>query len=141
MNGIKRICVNVSTIDGINMHCESHIVSFGPGGLLIIPEKLGYAADNLLCFPSEEEREDIANQGASFNAVCDTIVIGRVPSIRGMLLSAGFLISEDPVAVVSIRCDPASKLPLNNSTASLDLPTLPTRRGPVISYLPWFARE
>ncbi len=60
--------------------CESHIVSFGPGVLLKIPEKLGYAADNLLCFPSEEEREDIANQGAPFNAVCDTLVIGRVPS-------------------------------------------------------------
>ncbi len=100
MNDIKSIRVNVSTIDGDTLLCESHIVSFGPGGLLRVPERLGFASDHLLCFPTEEEREDIANQGAPFNSVCDTLVIGRVPSIRGMLLSAGFLISKALVAVV-----------------------------------------
>jgi hypothetical protein len=39
-----------------------------------------------------------------------------------MLLSVGFLISEDLIAVLWIRCNPAHKLPLQNLTASSILP-------------------
>ena len=38
--------ITVSEIKGVTLLCESHIVSFGPGGLLKVPERLGNARDH-----------------------------------------------------------------------------------------------
>jgi hypothetical protein len=62
INDVKSIQIILSESNGETLLCESHIVSFGPGGLLRVPEPLGYVADDLLCFPTEEEANDIANQ-------------------------------------------------------------------------------
>jgi hypothetical protein len=61
-------------------------------------------------------------KGAPFSSVYETLQIGHVPSISGMILSVGFLISEELVAVVWIRCDT-----LRTSSASTDFHALPTK--------------
>jgi hypothetical protein len=55
MNNIKGIRINVSTINGESILCEMHLIVFGPGGLLRVPERIGFVADDLLCFPIEED--------------------------------------------------------------------------------------
>ena len=98
--------------------------------MIRVPERLGYAAESLLCFPTEEERQGILNQGAPFYSVCETLHIGRVPSISRMLLSVGFRISEELVAAVRIRCDPGNKLPSRASLATSDSHDFPTEACP-----------
>ena len=125
MNNIKGIRVHVSKNNGESLLCETHLIAFGPGGLLKLPQRLGFAADDLLCFPTEEDSKNIENQGAPLSSVCETFKLGCVPSISAMLLSAGFLISEDLIADVWIRCEPPRNLPLHNLTVSSISPVLP----------------
>ena len=126
MNDIKSLQITVSEIKGVTLLCESHIVSFGPGGLLKVPERLGYAGDDLLCFPTEEEANDIGNLGAPFSSVCDIFKLGLVPSVSRILLSAGFVITEQMTGVVWIRCDPSKKIGTKNSiVVSSSLPDPP----------------
>ena len=144
MNDIKSLQITVSEIKGVTLLCESHIVSFGPGGLLKVPERLGYAGDDLLCFPTEEEANDIGNLGAPFSSVCDIFKLGLVPSVSRILLSAGFVITEQMTGVVWIRCDPCKKIGIKNSiVVSSSLPDPQTKsdllKGADVISIRWFA--
>jgi len=111
MNDVKYLCIQVSTIDGESLLCETYLISFGPEGLLRIPERLRYVAKDLLCFPKKEETRNLANQGALFSAICEALKLGTVSSFSILLLSVGFAIEEDSIATIWVRCDPAKKAP------------------------------
>jgi len=85
----------------------------------------GLASLRMIFFTSrpKKTRKNLANEGAPLSSVYETFEIGRVPSISTMLLSAGFLITEDLIAVVWLRCGPPRNLPLQNSTVFSTRPT------------------
>jgi hypothetical protein len=88
---------------------ETHCIAFGPGGLLQVPDRVRYAAQNLFCFPTREEIPEINNKGAPLSAVCDVMKLGCVPSLSALLLAAGYYISEESVAMIWVRADKAQE--------------------------------
>ena len=107
MNDVKDICIHVSSFNGECLLEETHLIARGPGGLLRVPDRLGLAADNLLCFPSKEEMAEISNKGAPFSALCNIMNLGCVPSLSSMLRGAGYEISAESVAIAWVRADKA----------------------------------
>ncbi len=57
--------------------------------------------------------------------VCDIFKLGYVPSVSRILLSVGFVITEQLIGVVWIRCDPSKKIGIKNSIVSSFLPDPP----------------
>ena len=119
MTEVNYVSIQVSTNGGESLLCETHLIGFGPEGMLGIPERLGYAAKDLLCFPTKEEKADLGNQGAPFSAICEALKHCSVSSFSNMLLSAGFVIAENLTGTLWVRCDPAKQI-------SLKLPNIST---------------
>jgi hypothetical protein len=67
---VTHIRIDVFSLEGKALIGEKHEISFGPEGLLAVAERLGYMAENLLCFRTKEEALDETNMGAPLSSVC-----------------------------------------------------------------------
>ena len=74
---------------------ETHDIFFGTDGLLLVPKRLGVAAEELVCFPSKEKASNLANMGAPFSAVCVASHQTLAVSIAQTFASAGFTVSDN----------------------------------------------
>ncbi len=105
MNDVQQVCIHVSTIDGNCLLEETHCIAFGPGGLLRVLERLDFAAENLLCFPTREKIPEVTSKGAPLLIVCDIMKLGCEPSLSALLRVASYDISEESVAMVWVRAE------------------------------------
>jgi hypothetical protein len=94
---------------------ETHCIAFGPEGLLRFADTLGFAAEDLLCFPAKGDISEIKNKGAPFSVVCNILKLGCVPSLSVLLRGAGYNISDESVAMVWVRADPTNEKTLGGS--------------------------
>jgi len=62
MNDVQQVCIYVSTIDGDCLLEETHCIAFGPGGLLQVLDRLRFAPEDLLYFPTREKIPEITNK-------------------------------------------------------------------------------
>jgi len=79
MNDVQQVCIYVSNIDNKCLLEETRCIAFGPGGSLEVPNRLRFAAEDLLCFPTKEEIPEIANKGAPLSTLCDVMKLGCAP--------------------------------------------------------------
>ncbi len=99
-NDVQQNRIHVSTIDGECLLQETHRIAFGPAGLLRVSGRLGFAAEDLLCFPTREEIPEIASKEAPLSLICDILKLGFVPSLSTLLLGEGYDTFKESVAMV-----------------------------------------
>ena len=67
---VTHIRIDVFSHEGKALIGKKHEISFGGEGLLAVAQRLGYKAENLLCFRIKEEALDETNMGAPLSSVC-----------------------------------------------------------------------
>ena len=90
MDTVKQIYLEIATIDGKHLLSETHNVVMGLKGLLRIPQRFGFVAQEFVCFPSEEEAGDLSNIRTPFDVICSIFEAWRGPCIAMVLKSAGY---------------------------------------------------
>ena len=103
MSSVTNILLKVVAKDGRLLLSETHDIFFGTDGLRLVPERLGVAAKELVCFPSKEKASDLGNMGAPFSAVCDALNQNLAASIAQTFSSAGFTVSDNDLLGIWAR--------------------------------------
>ncbi len=93
----NNIFLQVVAIDGQLLIAETHDIYFGTEGLLLIPERLGVAVEQLACFLSKEKCYDTANLGTPYSAVCVALHPTLAASIANTFKNAGFTILNNSI--------------------------------------------
>ena len=102
---VTHIRIDIFSVNNTPLLGELHSIKIGPEGLLGVPDRIGYAAGSLLCFPSKEEACNLTFRGDPFPSICSILVSGSGASISATLTNAGYYISEASVAQIWIRAD------------------------------------
>lgn len=109
MSFVKTIRIKVVARDGEPLLEETHDISFGAEGLLLVPQRLGVAVNELVCFPSKEHAIDLSNMGAPLSAVCAALHPTAAESIAKTFSSAGFTVVDKSLVEVWIRTNSVQK--------------------------------
>ena len=103
MSSVTNIILKVVAKDGQLMLSETRDIFLPADGLLLVPERLGVTAEELVCFPSKENASDLANMGAPFSAACDALHQTLAAPIAQTFSSAGFTVSDNGLLEILAR--------------------------------------
>ncbi len=109
MDTVTNIRLEISTKDGKHLLSETHNIVHGPEGVLRDPQRLGLVAQDLVCFPSKKETDNVTNKGIPYDVLCASFLAGRGPYIATVLKTADFIISAKSCAYIWARVENPSE--------------------------------